>query len=59
VVRQARNPDTALPADVANAKAEIPDAAAPWPIGLRVLFMAGAALACWALVLLAGYWLLG
>jgi hypothetical protein len=33
------------------------DKEAPWPRSLRIIFMIGAAAACWAAVAVVGYWL--
>lgn len=58
-MRHARNSDTMVPAEVARAGVELRGAPARWPVGLRIAFMVGAALASWGLVLLAGWWLFG
>ena len=30
-----------------------------WPAGVRIMFMIGAAVICWVVVLVAGWWLIG
>jgi hypothetical protein len=59
VVQHARNPDRMAPAAAPAPEVELPDAAGRWPPGLRVVFMIGAALLCWAVILLLAWWLIG
>lgn len=59
VVRHARNPDSLAPAVVPASEVESRDPGERWPAGLRILFLIGAAAACWAIVLLAAWWLIG
>ena len=59
VVQHARNPERMAPAAAPAPEAERPDTAERWPAGLRIMFMIGAALLCWAALLLLGWWLIG
>lgn len=57
-VQHARKPETVVPAAVPGAGAEASEEER-WPPGRRVMFMIGAAVVCWAVILLAGWWLFG
>lgn len=59
VVRHARKSDTMSRLAFPAPEAEAGEGAERWPAGARVLFLIGAAALCWAVVLLAGWWLIG
>jgi hypothetical protein len=59
VVQHARKSERMPPAAAPAPDAEIPEAVGRWPAGVRILVLIGGGVVCWAIVLLAIWWLVG